>query len=349
MATFKAAVNKTNHFVLVLDASGSMTRWKKQVIAVADNLVNYLADDSKALEQETRITVYAFSGWKEIECLIYDMDVLRMPSIETLYDTYNMTALLDATHLAIDDLLMTPQKYGDHSFVLYVLTDGQENNSRKSSSTSMGSKINSLPENWTVGIFVPDSAGVARAINCGFPEGNTRIWDATSAAGFETVGKVVRDTSRAFMEGRKQGVRGYNAKTGHSLFRMADLSVSDIKHNLDVVPRSEYVILPVPFDCRIDDFVVNSTGRPYKIGSTYYRLTKTETIQPNKQIAILLNDGNLYMGEADKVRTLLQLPSDYAKVAKDVHRDYTIYVQSTAINRKLVGGTDALVFPNWKR
>jgi hypothetical protein len=130
--------NIINHIVLVLDASLSMDSVSEQLVKVADNQIKYLAQRSKELDQETRITVYTFnttgyySGFNKqrIECLIYDKDVLRVPSIASLYKADGATPLIDATILALDDLAMTPEKYGDHSFLVYVLTDGQENASR---------------------------------------------------------------------------------------------------------------------------------------------------------------------------------------------------------------------------
>jgi hypothetical protein len=81
--------NIINHIVLVLDASDSMRDIKNDVVKVADNQIQYLATRSKELDQETRITVYTFEGGnyyspKNIQCLIYDKDVLRVPSIAGL-------------------------------------------------------------------------------------------------------------------------------------------------------------------------------------------------------------------------------------------------------------------------
>lgn len=99
------------------------------VVKVADNQVAHLANRSKELNQETRATVYTFSD--AAECVYYDKDVLRMPSLKGSYRIGGNTALIDATIQAIDDLSQTPQLYGDHAFLVYVLTDGEENRSSK--------------------------------------------------------------------------------------------------------------------------------------------------------------------------------------------------------------------------
>src|ERR1700685_952505 len=97
--------NYINHVALVLDASGSMNSLISTVSTVADGFIQHLATRSKEMDQETRVTVYQFSGYQQIECLIYDKDVLRLPSIKTIYRRLDgMTALLDATRKAQQDL-----------------------------------------------------------------------------------------------------------------------------------------------------------------------------------------------------------------------------------------------------
>ena len=64
--------NYINHIVLVLDASSSMEGHARELIKVADNQIAYLAQRSKDLDQETRITVYSFSDNNKIKCLVVD-------------------------------------------------------------------------------------------------------------------------------------------------------------------------------------------------------------------------------------------------------------------------------------
>src|SRR5688572_3626524 len=144
--------NYINHIALVLDESLSMNSRREKVVQVADNQIKYLATRSEELDQETRVSVYTFNT--QVRCLIYDKDVLRLPSLRGLYKPSGMTALIDATIKSQEDLAATAQLYGDHAFLTYVLTDGAENASRKKS-TALKSKLESLPENWTVAVLVP--------------------------------------------------------------------------------------------------------------------------------------------------------------------------------------------------
>lgn len=326
--------NYINHIVLVLDASASMNNHEHELIKVADNQIQYLAQRSKELDQETRVTVYSFSNWSNIKCLIYDKDVLRMPSISNLYETYDVTALIDATLLAIDDLALTPEKYGEHAFLIYVLTDGQENDSRKSSG-DLSRKINSLPDNWTLATFVPDQNGVFEAKAHGFPKENIAVWDTTSRQGIEDVGRKIREATETFMTGRVKGIRGYK-----SLFTLNTPTKSTVKHELESLHPGQFRLLNVYENGKISEFVEQELGRAYQLGEAYYQLMKTETIQPQKQIAILA-DSRVYIG--DKARTLLGLPDYHVKVKPSAYPDYTIFVQSTSVNRKLIGGTKLLI------
>src|SRR5579859_1442093 len=206
--------NRINHFVLVADESLSMQERATALVKVVDGFVADLAARSKELDQETRITVYTFNSSSGVRCLIYDMDVLRTPTISGRFRPSGMTPLIDATCQAIDELGETPERYGEHSFVLFALTDGQENRSRKRPH-DLASRIERLPGHWTVAAFVPDMMAVADAKRCGFPAGNIERWDTTSSHGMTEVGERIRTVSSDFMHARTQGVRG-----SRSLFRV---------------------------------------------------------------------------------------------------------------------------------
>lgn len=340
------AENIINHIVLVLDASDSMTHLKNEVIKVADNQIEYLARRSKELDQETRVTVYSFNtNYKvvfgrydhapNIQCLIYDKDVLRVPSISEVYKTDGATPLIDATMLALDDLAMTPEKYGEHSFLVYVLTDGEENQSTNRPSV-LSEKIANLPDNWTLATFVPNQNGVFEAKKFGFPKDNIAVWDATSTAGVQEMGKQIRETTERFMQARSTGTRGIR-----NLFSLENPTNQDIaKANLQALHYGQFRLYDVDRKVRIDKFIEEMTGRAYKLGEGYYELSKPEIIQPQKQVAILNKQG-LFVG--DDARNLLGLPDEHVRVKPNHNPDYTIFVQSTSNNRNLMPNTKLLI------
>lgn len=358
--------SKINHVALVIDASVSMRRHRDAVIAVADGLIKHLAVKSQELDQETRVTVYTFGDdWR---VLIFDKDVMRLPSIKNLYEIDGNTALIAATMKSQDDLDKTAQMYGDHAFLTYVITDGEENVSRWSTvfggngkrvrwsdepskytaeqlKQMLADRLNGLAENWTVACLVPDVMGVRYAASYGFPRDNIQIWDTTSKDGILEVGKMITEATDTYMVNRSLGVRG--SKTMFAKMGAADLNLGAVRQaGLRRLAKDKYEVLAVLTANdgeAIKDFVEDKTGRPYVTGTAYYELMKTEKIQPQK--AILVRDrksGVVYTGQ--HARDLLGLPADREmRVKPDVNPKYRVFVQSTSLNRKLVGGTKLLL------
>jgi hypothetical protein len=331
------AVNYINHVVLVLDASWSMQPHVSNLIRVVDAQIEYMAKRSDELNQETRVSVYEFAD--EVSCLIYDMDVLRLPSIENLYQLHGNTALIDATLKSLEDLEKTATLYGDHAFLTYVLTDGEENRSRNRP-TRLKDRLNGLPANWTVASLVPDQNARRYAISTGFPENNVAIWDTQSASGVIEVGKTIRQATDSFMESRSKG--GFVGT--RSLFSTGTdaINARTVHSNLTPKSPSEYDILPVHHDGPIREYVI-SRGLRYTVGNGFYQLTKRETIQASKKIMIReKSTGHIY--EGDQARDLIGLPvGAEASVTPNYNPEYDVFVQSTSVNRKLISGTDVIV------
>lgn len=332
--------NYINHIGLVLDKSYSMTPHADAVIKVVDNLIAKLARDSVALDQETRVSIYLFDD--KVECIVYDKDVLRLPSLKGLYKIGGNTALCAATHLAVSDLGKTPQLYGEHAFLVYSLTDGEENASGATAVAAMKRDFQVMPDNWTAAALVPNALGVAYAKQYGFPKDNIVIWDATAANGMDIAGDVIGKATENFMRSRATGV-----KSTRSLFSFdtSTLTKKNVKANLDALKAETYELLQVrkaDDGAAIKPFVEKRTGKGYVQGSAYYELSKKETIQSRKQICLKeVSTGKVYGGEA--VRDLLQLPDHEVRVEPAAHPQFVFFVQSTSVNRKLVQGTELLV------
>lgn len=217
---------------------------------------------------------------------------------------------------------------------MYVLTDGEENDSRNRPETLLR-KIQGLAENWTIAAFVPNQQGVFEAKKFGFPKENVAVWDTVGDDGLSEAGEKIRKTTDQFMKNRTLGIRGTK-----NLFTMNIPSVSTISKNLSALHPGQYRMLRVNRTSRIDEFVESELSRRYVRGEAYYELTKREIIQPQKEIAILYKS-MVYVG--DEARRLLGLPDYKVEVKPEDHTKYKIYVQSTSNNRKLVEGTQLLI------
>ncbi len=329
--------NRINHIVIIADESYSMTPHRRALVTVVDGQIAHLASRSQEMGQETRVTVYTFSARGQAHCLIYDMDVLRVPSIDSRYRPRTQTALIETTLLALDDLAMTPEKYGEHAFLIYVLTDGQENQGGRPH--ELAARIAGLPDHWTLGAFVPDQSGVHEAKRCGFPAANIAVWDTTSPQGIVEVGEKIRATTENFMEARARGVRVHKGPGG--LFQMKTVSAQQVQTQLPALTRGSYELFTCGYDQRIDQFVQAYAHHPYQVGRAYYEFaSRTETIQPQKEIAVMVGD-DIYTGPA--ARQMLGLPDHHVRVKPGDHPGYTIFVQSTSYNRKVRTGHRVLV------
>ena len=339
--------NYINHVALVLDASSSMSHLSGKVVEVADQQIAYLARRSRELDQETRVTVYVFAD--KVECVIYDKDVLRMPSLKQMYRVGGMTALLAAALKSQRELAQTAQLYGDHSFLTFVLTDGQENASHRcpdAPARSQRELIGAVAEmfqtqkdNWTLAVLVPDQMGKREAMQCGFPKDNIAIWDATSTQGLEEAGQVIQQATEKFMVGRTQGIRGSRAvfSTGADAVNKDTIKAA----GLSPVDPSKYQLIPVARDAGIKEWVLEC-GHAYRTGGAFYQLSKSEKVQAQKQIAVLeKKTDRVYTGP--EARALIGLANVETRVKPDHNDDFTIFVQSTSVNRKLVSHTRLLL------
>ena len=327
--------NYINHIVFVVDKSGSMRHLESEVVKVFDSQIKHLAQRSQELDQETRVSVYLFND--KVECLIYDKDVMRLPSLKNYYNTNGGTALIDGVLKAIEDLEKVPQLYGDHSVMILSISDGEENSSINHSST-LTSKINSLLDNWTMGALVPDQQGVYESIKFGFPKNNISVWN-TNVDGINEISKTITQVTDTYMVNRSRGIRGTK-----SLFNVDTslLNTKVVNNVLDQLKPNEYELLSVHRDSVIKDFVESWTGKPLIKGSAYYQLVKSEEVQAYKQICIQdKKNGKVYGGT--NARRILALPNYEVKVNPVNFGNYDIFIQSTSYNRKLASGTKLIV------
>ena len=319
-----------NHIVFILDESGSMGG--QPVPAVVDKEIEVLKRRSVELDQETRVSIYLFSD--TVSNLVFDMDVMRFKSMSGLYNPGGQTALIDATIKGIQDHRSIVELYGDHAFLTYVVTDGQENLSTNHRPEHLADMIRSLADNWTVACLVPDPQGKFEAKKFGFPEESIAIWDTHSSKGFEEAGRTISNATHNYMTMRSTGVRSTKG-----LFTLDSQGLT--KSALCPINFS-YQIYTVPQDGRIDETTSSFTHRPYVPGSTFYQPVKAVKIQDYKEIFVQnIKSGIVYKG--DNIRQMLGLPEQTVEVNPGQHKDWKIFVQSTSLNRKLFAGTQILV------
>lgn len=157
-------------------------------------------------------------------------------------------------------------------------------------------------------------------------------------------GELNNDTARilnllAEADSLVGGIR-FEEEPVHYISRDGRVHGKVIPEELSPVEASRFQVLHVDEDISIKDFVALSGAR-FKIGKGFYELTKRETIQENKEVILQDRAGNFYTGI--KAREIIGIPYGTRSTAYPNHSlGYTVYVQSTSANRKLMAHTTFL-------
>ncbi len=130
--------------------------------------------------------------------------------------------------------------------------------------------------------------------------------------------------------------RGLHRMFDTMMKRAASASVTAV--DLSAVPPGRFQVLDVDTDCAIREFV-NENGLRFKKGRGFYEFTKTETIQGNKEVVLMdRKSGDMWSGA--RARQMLGLPEGATARVRPASLDrYFVFVQSTSVNRRLIGGT----------
>jgi hypothetical protein len=251
------------------------------------------------------------------------------------------TPLFDSVMMLIDQLSAVPDADADDvSFVVMTITDGQDNSS-KTTAKQLADRIKKLQatDRWTFVFRVP-RGDKAPLVRMGIPEGNILEWDQTER-GVQAASAQTRSATKAFYAARASGAKS----TDKFYADMSTVSLKEVKANLvDISKEVDVYVVGANNDgVQIRDFV-EAQGVTFTKGCAFYMLSKTETVQEYKQIAIRdKQSGAVYSGYA--ARDLIGIPH-YGdnKVAPGQHGQYEIFVQSTSVNRKLVKGTNVMIW-----
>ena len=233
------------------------------------------------------------------------------------------------------------------SFLVFAITDGEENASRKYSAQKLAEKIRQLEatDRWTFVFRVPRGQSYSIARKLGISQGNIQEWDQTER-GVEIAAKRDQEAFTQYFSARSAGV----TSTRKFYTDLSNVTSKDVEVSLTDVSK-EVMIWPVgPKDqgVEIRPFVeARLGGKPMLKGAGFYQLMKTEpTVQDHKKI--LIRDKTtqaVYFGQA--ARQMLGLPTyGDVRLAPGNHGNFDIFIQSTSVNRKLVAGTSLIYWEN---
>lgn len=225
----------------------------------------------------------------------------------------------------------------DVSFMLMIITDGQENRSFTWSAARLREKIKNLQgtDRWSFAFRVPHGYSSALESALGIPRGNILEWEQTQQ-GFEAASAATASAFGNYTSSLTRGVRS----TTRFYADVSGISATTLKRELVDISKSTTVwTVPGPGTAVIKDFCEARSGAPYVKGRAYYELTKTETVQDHKELAVRKkSDGKVYAGH--NARDLLGLPTfGSIRLSPGDHGGYEVFIQSTSLNRVLHPGS----------
>lgn len=335
-----------NYISFVRDHSGSMRGiarhaardYNENIASIKEEAINH------SIDTIVSVVELGYESTDLVRTVVKNSSIIALKPIdESSYTASGHgTPLFDSVGEAIEQLKSVPDADDKTvSFVVFVTTDGGENASRKYTGTEIARLVRELQmtDRWTFVFRVPlGHAGVLTRY--GIPAGNIQEWDNT-VQGITSSTSTTKTAFRNFYAARASGATStsrFYADTSTVTLKEVKSNLTDISREVDV-----YVVDSRNDGVQIKDFV-EAQGVNFVKGCAFYQLSKTETVQGYKQLAIRdKNSGSVYAGDA--ARDLLGLPrGGDIKVSPGQNDRYEIFVQSTSFNRKLVKNTNLMIW-----
>lgn len=218
MAQIKTKTSKTieakglkNRIAIILDRSSSMGSIREEAESVFNEQVKAIKAGAK--DMETTVSLMTFSTTVD-EPLIWNQPVAELkPLKKGSYQPNGMTALYDAVGLTVSKLAsLADADDPKTSFLVVIISDGMENNSREFSASSISSKIKELQstDRWTFTYLGANQDLAKVSGDLGIPIGNFQGFVATSE-GTDSVGTLSNSATANYLNMRSVGVTSSNA------------------------------------------------------------------------------------------------------------------------------------------
>lgn len=281
--------------------------------------------------------------------VVTNSSVYALKPLDTYKCDGNSTPLRDSVGALIEIFQSVPDALDPNvSFLVMVITDGQENSSRKYTDATISSLIKNLQatDRWTFVFQVPRGGRREVKEHFGVPDGNIVEWEQTER-GFSEVGATRSLGLSTYYESRRKGI------TGSATFfsDLSNVKSKDLKRKLtNIASKVQIFTVDKLYDhargASIQMFMEAKTKSPYAPGTAFYELTKKEAkILPNRQV--LIHDRKtkaVYAGP--EARQILGLPDNQeAKLQPGDHSIYDVFIESHSVNRVLNIGSKVVYWP----
>ncbi|MCF8019869.1 MAG: hypothetical protein K9L62_10760 [Vallitaleaceae bacterium] len=333
------------HVAFCIDESGSIQGIVKPLVSAYNKNVDSIRDSVLAEGQEASMTALAF-GHRTLKHRVLYVGQ-QVQTVEELKESdirpSGMTPLFDSVYRAIEKLEELDDGKEDTTFVISVITDGQENSSRNPGVSATIHKMEEkiATDRWTFTFLVPNGNAIQFSRSYRIPMGNIQEWDEKTAVGTET---AFIQTSRGFTNYFASKSKG--VKSTRSFYAdVSDLTVRKARSELSEITGSvEFINANVT--CQIKQCILDA-GKEWIKGAAFYQLVKTEKrVHPYKMVALRVkSSGKVYCGQ--KARDMLGIgqATTTVRLVPGDHGKFDVFIQSTSVNRKIPAGTEVLYWP----
>jgi hypothetical protein len=328
-----------NYVGISRDHSGSMAHLASTAAKDYNLNIETIKEGSDQHDIDTIVSVIkcGVGGAGKNEFESKNSSINRLKPITNYIADGGGTPLFDSIGELIEQLVKVPDANDpDVSFLVMVITDGQENASKTYTGQTIAQKIKILQatDKWTFTFRVP-KGNKYNLVRLGIPEWNILEWDTTKK-GLEEATKITRAAVTNYYQARATGSRS----TDRFYSDLSSVSIRDVKAELDEITK-EAAFFTVKRTSSIRDFIEHYVGT-YQLGKSFYQLSKPEKVQGNKLIAIRdKKSGKVYAGDA--ARDLMGIPrGGEIKLHPGNQGNFDVFIQSTSVNRKLLPNTEVL-------
>lgn len=235
---------------------------------------------------------------------------------------------------------------GEKSFLISVVTDGEEN----ASSMSVDNLAALVAQSTAKGRYTFAYAGPRNsqytATRMGIPAGNVTTWEQTYE-GIRTLGVHTNSSLNTYTESRSRGVVSSTSFYAQPVTGDAAKFASQLDNKLADVSSDVQVQRVTDKDPAVINKFCEKKFGTFEKGKYYYQLTESEKVQDYKKVIIQdTTTGTFYTGW-DAAKKLLGIPTfqGTVRIKPGSLGDFKVFVQSTSTNRKLVPDTAVVYLP----
>ena len=326
------------HCAFCIDESGSVANIVKPLVEAYNQTVTDIRQAVLDEGQEASMTALAFGDRVLKHRILYvgqQVQTVKPLDHNSLNPT-GMTPLFDSVYRAIKKLEELDDGKPDTSFVISVVTDGEENQSVDPGVPTTVREIEkkTATDRWTFTFLVPNGREDIFSSRFNIPRGNVQGWDTKTARGTKEAFVVSSAAYRGFFKektvagiGKKMSSKSFYSNTENLTVREARSALSEI--------TNQVMFLTAPKEYQIRDLIIDS-GQSWIKGAAFYQLVKTEKkVQDYKMVALRVKsslkvysgqDARDMLGIGGAVGTVRLVPGDHGK--------FDVFIQSTSVTER---------------